>query len=400
MIKPKIPFNEKERLRNLKEFEILDSLPEEDFDSIAALAAYICQTPISLITLIDENRQWFKSKHGLSVSETPRDVAFCAHAINNSNSVFMIPDSRTDDRFHDNPLVTGDPHVIFYAGMPLVSQQGFALGTLCVIDSKPHNLTDDQVTALTILSKQTSNLFALRRQKRLLELATTRLENKNKELIQFAHVAAHDLKSPLFSITGLTSLISEEYAPTLDPEVLKLVLLIHNSSELLTNLISGILEDSKSEGFLSLQEMEFNLDDLFSDLMVLLNPGKEYTITFPQTHTHITTNKTALNQIFLNLISNSIKYCDKEKVVIEVGFSETVDFYNFSVTDNGPGIKKEYHERIFNIFDIETHKDRFGKRGNGIGLSTVKKLVEGLGGEISVSSELTKWTKMDFSISK
>lgn len=400
MIKPQIPENEKERLRNLKEYEILDSLPEDDFDNIAALAAYICKTPISLITLIDENRQWFKSAYGITAFETPRDVAFCAHAINDPNSVLLVPDSRVDDRFHDNPHVTGDPHVIFYAGMPLVSQQGFALGTLCVIDSKPHNLSEDQVFALTILSRQTSNLFALRKQKKLLEQATKRLERKNTELERFAYVAAHDLKSPLFAITGLTSIITEEYAAGLNPEVLNFVQLISNSAEMLTNLISGILEDSKSESYLALQETEFKLDELFSELNALLNPRNEYTLSFPNTRSTLSTNKTALTQILINLISNSIKYCDKEKVVIHIGFSENEDFYSFSVTDNGPGIKKDYHERIFNIFDVETHKDRFGKRGNGIGLSTVKKLVEGLGGEISVSSELTQWTKMEFTISK
>ena len=125
---PKIPDNEQQRLDALKEYSILDTLPEKEFDEITALASYICKTPISLISLIDDKRQWFKSKQGLSVNETAKEIAFCAHAINKPDEVFIIPDSRKDDRFHDNPLVTAAPFVIFYAGVPLKSENGLPLG--------------------------------------------------------------------------------------------------------------------------------------------------------------------------------------------------------------------------------------------------------------------------------
>ena len=118
---PEIPVNELQRLDALKEYSILDTLPEKEFDELTALASFICKTPISLISLVDDKRQWFKSKKGLNANETAKELAFCAHAINAPNELFVVPDSRKDDRFHDNPLVTDAPFVIFYAGVPLIS---------------------------------------------------------------------------------------------------------------------------------------------------------------------------------------------------------------------------------------------------------------------------------------
>ena len=144
MVKPAIHSREEERLLALDSYSILDTLPEADYDNITEIAAQICGTPISLVSLIDLKRQWFKSHHGLDVTETPREYAFCAHALNYSDTIFEIPDARNDIRFSDNPLVTNDPHVIFYAGVPLLTDDGLPLGTLCVIDNKHNKLTNAQ----------------------------------------------------------------------------------------------------------------------------------------------------------------------------------------------------------------------------------------------------------------
>ena len=163
MQKPIIRTNELDRIEELNSYGILDSMPEKDYDNLTWLAAQICGTPISLISLIDPTRQWFKSHHGLDATETPRELAFCAHAINAPNEILIVPDSREDERFSDNPLVTGDPHVIFYAGMPLVSSNGHPLGTLCVIDNVPNSLSVDQIESLKALSQQVVRLMELAR---------------------------------------------------------------------------------------------------------------------------------------------------------------------------------------------------------------------------------------------
>ena len=147
-----MPANEAERLRTVRSYKTLDTKPEERFDELTRLAALICGVPISLISLIDKDRQWFKSRFGLDVQETPRAQAFCTHAIMQPE-MFVIPDASQDERFAENPLVTGDLHIRFYAAAPLAARDGQLLGTLCVIDREPHTLTPAQTEALKIVSR-------------------------------------------------------------------------------------------------------------------------------------------------------------------------------------------------------------------------------------------------------
>jgi GAF domain-containing protein len=168
------PQNEKRRLTVLWEYEVLDTVPEEVFDSLTELAARICEAPIALISLVDEKRQWFKSRIGTTVNETSRDVSFCAHAIQQSD-LFIVPDATKDERFARNPLVTSDPRIRFYAGAPLITPDGYALGTLCVIDKVPRELRTDQKQALTILARHVVSQLELRRRSR--ELAAVRQQS-------------------------------------------------------------------------------------------------------------------------------------------------------------------------------------------------------------------------------
>ena len=167
------PLTEQARLEALRSYDILDTEAEVDFDKLTRLAAQICGTPIALISFVDENRQWFKAAHGLDTPETPREQAFCAHAILDKDSIFSVPDARADPRFSDNPLVTGTPHIRFYAGCPLVPEEGEALGTLCVLDREPRMLDARQQDALRILAQSVVVLLQTRKTARRLQSALT-----------------------------------------------------------------------------------------------------------------------------------------------------------------------------------------------------------------------------------
>ena len=161
-MKPPILPDEAQRLETLRQYGILDTTTEQEFDDLTRLAAYVAGTPMAMVSLIDEDRQWFKSKIGVDVDQTPRDVAFCAHTIA-GRELMIVPDLCADARFRENPLVSGEPHIRFYAGMPLVSPEGHALGTLCVLDRVPHRLSEEQEAALRVLGRQVNAQLDLRR---------------------------------------------------------------------------------------------------------------------------------------------------------------------------------------------------------------------------------------------
>ncbi|HZV60558.1 MAG TPA: GAF domain-containing protein [Candidatus Eremiobacteraceae bacterium] len=172
--------NDAARVAALEKYAILDSEPEQAFDDLAKLATFICKTPIALVSLIDGERQWFKSRIGIDATETPREVAICSTAIQQSD-VFVVPDAQKDERFQNNPLVVSEPHIRFYAGAPLITEDGFALGTLCVLDLVPHEFSHEQKEALKTLGRLVLAQMEFRRNLILLREALTDRTHKEHE---------------------------------------------------------------------------------------------------------------------------------------------------------------------------------------------------------------------------
>ncbi len=192
------PTNEEARVIALDKYAILDTDPEQFFDDLTLLAAYVCNTPIALISLVDEDRQWFKSRVGLDASETSRDIAFCSTAILQTD-VFVIPDALADERFRDNPLVVSEPHIRFYAGAPLINEDGYALGTLCVVDRAPRELAPEQKEALKALSRLVLAQLEFRRNLILLkEALSDRTKEEHERQRELIHV-----QETLMRILGL-----------------------------------------------------------------------------------------------------------------------------------------------------------------------------------------------------
>lgn len=403
MKNPALPQNETERLASLQSYNILDTLPEQNYDDITLIASQICDTPIALVSLIDKERQWFKSHHGLDATETPREYAFCAHAINQPEKIFEIQDSDKDDRFKDNPLVQGDPLVKFYAGAPLVNSEGFPLGTLCVIDHKPKKLTPRQKDALNALSRQVMTQLEMHKANLTMQQDKEKAEAATKAKTEFLSMMSHEIRTPLNAIIGMTYILQQENPREDQLENLKV--LEFSGNNLLT-IVNDILDYNKIDaGKVLLDKVDFNLKDL---LISIKNAqqlrAKEKGILLKLYYDeelphHFQGDAGRISQVINNLVSNAIKFTTKGyvKVIADlVTIDDASASIQFEIVDTGIGIEEEKLESIFEQFaqaESDTTR-RFG--GTGLGLSICKKLLLLMNSEIEVESKPGKGSRFSF----
>jgi signal transduction histidine kinase len=397
MIPAPLPENEVERQRWLDELNILDTLEEQAYDDLTMLAAQICQTPIALISLLDRDRQWFKSHHGLDARETPRELAFCAHAILN-DSPLVIEDSLKDERFHDNPLVTGAPHVKFYAGAPLILRENIRIGTLCVIDDHARPLSEDQVRALEAISRQVVSQLELRLQLQ----ALTRLDHAKDEFISMVN---HELRTPLTSINGSLSLLSNQVTGGLPGHARQLVDVAQRNSERLLNIVNDILDVSKLEA--GRMEMHVRAIELLPFLRKAIELNQPYCERFgcslelqPECgdmDIRVSGDEQRLLQVMNNLISNAAKFTHEgDRIVISCHRKDGE--VEIGVTDHGPGIPPEQQKQLFMKFMQLGETANAKAPGTGLGLNICKLIVEQQGGSIACESVPGEYTTFRFTL--
>lgn len=393
---PKLPSDEQQRLQAVSEYELLDSLPEEDFDNITKLIASICNVPVALITILDGDRNFFKSHLGITAQEFPRNLSFCGHAILSDDSIFIIEDARLDERFWDNPFVTQEG-AVFYAGVTLINPEGYSLGSLCIFDRHPRTLDQTQKDALIILAKQVVNLMELKRQNIKLELAKKQLVQHNLELKDFASHVSHDLKSPLANIISLTSFLKEDLSEQFSESSAEYLNYIEESAFILRDYIDGIMKHYQADELLDNQIQNVKLSELCGDLQHLLL-SKNDLLECEGVDEILNINKSALTQILINLVDNALKYNDNSQRKVSIKYVDDLVNHIFLVSDNGIGIGNDKYDKVFHLFTTIPQEGK--KPSTGIGLNTVQNLATKLNGDISVTSEIGVGSVFTLTIAK
>lgn len=384
---------ESERLALLEQFQIMDTEAEQTFDELTELASTICGTPISLISLVDHERQWFKSRVGLTASETPKSIAFCSHAIL-QDKVFTVNNALEDDRFADNPLVTGPPDIRFYAGAPLVSHDGLPLGTLCVIDQTAKHLTGEQTRALKILAKQVVSQLELR-------VKTRNLEQMNANREKVFSVIAHDLRAPFNSILGFSRRLTGKSDVMRPERVAEMADSILNASmtvyQLLDELLQWSLQRMGAYNLNMRRQLLSNMVDADQTLLQDSLDVKNQTLrkNFSEA-LEVRADATLASVVLRNLLSNAIKFSPPGSA-IEVQAAEVGDMVEISVLDRGPGISPVLAEQLFKG-PVESHLGTYGEYGHGIGLGLCYDFVKMQGGEIWLDRVGSSGSKITFSL--
>lgn len=394
MIFPNTISNEKQRAEELYRFDILDTPYEDEYDDIVKLASSICNTPISAITLVESSRQWFKAKVGLEDSETSRNVSFCAHAIAANTDLYEVEDASQSEIFFDNPLVTGNPNIRFYAGVPLVSSNGFKLGTLCVIDTKPKLLTPDQIFALKVLGTQIMKLLELRiaykkvEQKRKAQKQQIEMQNK------IIAVIAHDVRSPVASLKTVVELANSEVLS--NEEVRELTVMSEKQLDGTLELLNDLLEWGQVQ-LLAQKEEENTLVNLYE---IVKDKYRKFETTLAlkgntlvnaiDKNFELKCNEGVIRFILRNLISNANKFTLKGLITVNAVVENKKSI--IKVADTGVGMSQAVISKILANDSKYTSLGTNNEKGTGLGIMLIKDFILKMNGEINFESELQKGT--------
>ncbi|MBU2886505.1 GAF domain-containing sensor histidine kinase [Gilvimarinus agarilyticus] len=389
--------SEEERLNALYQYDILDTPTDHAFDELASLAANLFNAPIAVVNFIDRNRQWFKSEVGLGVRETPLETSFCAHALLEQD-LLVVPDTRCDSRFKNNPLVTGEPHLRFYAGALLRGVTGHALGTLCILDYQARDFTECERQTLRVLANQVMSQLEQRRlflesEKARVELARLnhRLQGRERSNDQFLAMISHELRNPLSSLTmGLDFLGLK--GKNFDQDVIDSIESMGRQTKLLVRLVDDLLDTSRiATGNISLQRTLCDITTIIDDSVAanqkaLLQKNQQFSLTVPENTLTLSGDQVRLTQLVTNLLANAVRYTPTNGHVQIETKAIADDYIEVRVTDNGCGISSEFLERIFDSF-VQAPNACGQLGGLGIGLHLCKHIVQLHGGTIQAFSE-------------
>lgn len=381
----------------IQDYQIVSLSNDKDYDDLIFLASSICNVPAAYLGIVADEMVLFKSKTGISLEEIDLDNSFSQATLECGLEYFSVNFSDNPELFQKAvPYFNKDYK--FYCGIPISNAKGLYIGALNILDVRERNLEDFQKKSLKVLANQIMKLLEFRNQNNKFLQIQNKLKQKYQELEKFASLVSHDIKSPLANIISLTELLREENKDKLNEETLQYLNYLVESSYSLRNYVDGILNFYRSENILEKASENVDLHLILKEIAHLYDVSNDVEINYPKTASLKNINKAALTQILLNLISNALKYNNKELRKIDITFNETQDFYHFEVIDNGDGFPIINSDKIFELFHTLDTNDRDGNPGSGIGLATVKKLVNSLGGEISVDSTPGLGSKFSFSI--
>ncbi|MFP5082095.1 ATP-binding protein [Pedobacter sp. JCM 36344] len=393
-----LPANEKLRVQAVRNYEIFDTEEDKHYDALTSLAAMICQMPIALITFIDNKRQWFKSHHGTNLNENLREYSFCTHAIASEEEIMVVDDATKDARFAENPMVTGPTKVAFYAGVPLVNSDGFALGTLCVFDHQPRELNADQKAALVIVANQVIDKIELRKNISELAAVNLHLEQSEQRKDNFLSIVSHELKTPITTLKANLQMLERIKSDPLSPIFPRLVESCTKSVEKINLMVEDLLNMHRySEDQLHLDKTTFCIYDL---MHVCCNhvriDGKYELIVEGDKNQLIHADEHRIDQVLVNFVNNAVKYAPDSRQ-INLKISREAENIKIAVTDFGPGIPEEHLPHLFDRYWRANHSSK-KYTGLGLGLYICAEIVRRHDGNIGVYSKLGEGSTFWFTI--